>query len=285
MVNIQKIGNMEMEKDEKIQTFSNKKNVALLAFIDSYVPKKIDTVKYHTPTISILDEIAIENMLTDIKQNCKKIPDDLYLLINTCGGGLNSSFKIAKAIRNTFKNITVFIPHVAASGGTLLALTGNKIRMGIMSQLGPLDPQISYGDYGSVPANSWDRVKSRFDKILNTLDDDEINYSDKHMAESFDPIIHELCNNACATAEIYVKFILKKTGYKESKCEKLSQDLIYSFPSHDFVIDENLAKEIGLSIESSSNAREWDLMRNWFGKYVTTETDIHFIRYCVPKNN
>ena len=78
-------------------------------------------------------------MRVDVSNNRK-----LYLLVNSHGGSVSSSFKIAMAIRRFFDDITVFVPHVATSGGTILALAGNRIRMGMMSRLSPVDVQIVY---------------------------------------------------------------------------------------------------------------------------------------------
>ncbi|MHC1636528.1 MAG: SDH family Clp fold serine proteinase [Candidatus Methanospirareceae archaeon] len=44
--------------------------------------------------------------------------------------------------RKNFDDITVFVPHIAASGGTLIALVGNEIVMGDMSTLTPIDVQM-----------------------------------------------------------------------------------------------------------------------------------------------
>ena len=55
-------------------------------------------------------------------------------MVNSPGGLVQSSYKVARASRKTFKEISVFVPHIAASGGTLLALTGNKIVMGMRAR-------------------------------------------------------------------------------------------------------------------------------------------------------
>lgn len=57
---------------------------------------------------------------------------------------LSSAYKTAITIRDAFNDITVFVSHYALSGGTLLALAGNRIKMGIMSQLSGLDVQTQY---------------------------------------------------------------------------------------------------------------------------------------------
>ena len=83
-----------------------------------------------------------------------------YLLVNSPGGTMISAYKIARAIRSTFDRITAFVPHAAASGGTLLALAGNEIVMGPMSYLTPLDVQIRYKG-GFISATTFMKFFSR----------------------------------------------------------------------------------------------------------------------------
>lgn len=206
-----------------------------------------------------------------------------YLLINSLGGGVSSSFKIAQAIRDTFDDITVFVPHIAASGGTLLALTGNRIRMGIMSQLSPVDPQRQYLDHGFVSVNSIARAKKRLDKKFAKQQEQEAGYPDRHMVKMLDPVVYEEFWGLRKASEEYLSIILKKTKYAPEKIDEILDYLIFALPTHSFVIDKNLAAEIGLKVVADGDEEEWDLMRKWFAKYVGEETDRHFIRYCIPK--
>ncbi len=277
----------EIEQDKALQELCDKKNIVLLAFIGSYIPRQYSPVSSGKATITIIDEFGMKKALKDITQHIVKMKTKkVYLLVNSPGGGVNSSFKIAQAIRDTFDDITVFVPHIAASGGTLLALTGNTIRMGMMSQLSPVDPQRSYKDHGFVSANSILRAKKRLDLKFEKRHEQEVGYPDRHMMDMIDPVVYEEFNRLCITSVKYLYTILKKAGYNEQEIKKISNDLIFSLPTHDFVIDKNLAKDIGLKVSSDDeDLEEWTLMRNWFAKYVVEETDKHFIRYCIPKNN
>ena len=273
-----------VEKDEALQKLCDKKNVVLLAFIGSYVARKYSPVRSAGASINIVDEFGMEEALKEIQQNTTKMKArKVYLLINSIGGGVSSSFKIAQAVRDAFDNITVFVPHIAASGGTLLALTGNSIRMGVMSQLSPVDPQRQYMNHGFVSVNSITRAKKRLDKKFEKRQEQEIGYPDRHMAEMIDPVVYEEFYGLRNASKDYLRTILQKTGYDKQEIEKISNNLIFNLPAHDFVIDKNLAKEIGLKVSFGGDPGEWNLMRNWFAKYVGEETDRHFIRYCIPK--
>ena len=134
--------NAQIEKDEALQALCDKKNVVLLAFVGSSMPRTGDPMSSARASISIVDEFGMEDALNQIQQGISKTKTKkAYLPINSFGGLERSSFKMAQAIRDTFDDITVFVPNIASSGGALLALTGDRIRMGMMSQLGPVDPQ------------------------------------------------------------------------------------------------------------------------------------------------
>ena len=277
---------VKQEEDEGLQKIADDKGVILLAFIGSYVPRRYDPVRSRSASIDIVDEFGTEEVLTEIIKRTKNLKNkDVYFLVNSLGGSLSSSFKTARSIRDTFNNITVFVPHIAASGGTLLALTGNKIIMGIMSQLSPLDPQVIYKDTAqTVSVNSVFRAKQKLDKKFSKKSEKELPYTDRLMAESLDPVIYEEFFGIKSEGMSYLTTILEKSGYDEDKIEKIVDALTFTLPTHGFVIDRELAEQIGIAVERDSDYHDvWTKMREWFAKYVIEETDKHFIRYCIPK--
>jgi len=64
----------------------------------------------------------------------------LYILIHSPGGYVSSAYIIASVLRETFDQMVAFVPHIAASGATLIAISCNEIVMGDISQLSPIDP-------------------------------------------------------------------------------------------------------------------------------------------------
>jgi ClpP class serine protease len=89
-------------------------NTAAIALLMTYKPKKITPSRVSDNDIYLAEELGIEQAIASIKERRKsrneKI-ENLFLLINTFGGEVSSSYKIASAIRENFKNITVFIPY------------------------------------------------------------------------------------------------------------------------------------------------------------------------------
>ena len=278
---------VEEEDDEEITTFAKNNNVTLMAFIASYVPRRYSPTTRGFSTINIVDEFSIEQAITEICTKVKHFPTKkLYLLVNSPGGALHSAFKTAIAVRNAFDDITVFVPHIAASGGTLIAMTGNRIVMGMMSQLSPLDVQVLSGNGNTISVNSYFRAKTRLDNYFSKKSVKDSPYSMQHMAESLDPVILEEFTGVQDEGIAYTGTILDKAGYTKSEKEKIIESLIFLLPTHGFVIQYSTAKEIGLHVvEENTFPKEWVIMRKWLSKYLMTESDKHFIRYCLPSSN
>ncbi len=134
---VKKIIDVSEEKDkvlsEKLLKISEKNNAVLLTLIAPYVGRKITPTKTLGAHLGIAEEFAVESVIDEIRSQTDS--KNLLLLVNSPGGAVQSSYKVARALRSAFETIHVFVPHIAASGGTLIALTGNEIVMGMMSQL------------------------------------------------------------------------------------------------------------------------------------------------------
>lgn len=88
-----------------------------------------------------------EEILRAFRLTPEGVPIDLVL--HTPGGLVLASEQIAHAIRRHHAPVTVFVPHYAMSGGTLLALAADEVYMDENAVLGPVDPQL-----GRFPAAS-----------------------------------------------------------------------------------------------------------------------------------
>lgn len=276
---------VEMEKDKKVKKFGDAKNCVMLAIIASYVPRKISPSESISASLGISEEFGIETALSQITELTKDMDLPVYLLLNSMGGSLASSYKTAKAVRDAFKHIEVYVPHVALSGGTLVALAGNQIVMGRMSHLSPLDVQLSHSNADfPISANDFLRCKARLDDYFKKRKVETVPYSWKVLADNLDGTIFEHVSNAQDTACEYVTEILAKSKYK--KTNEIARKLVYGMPSHGFVIDYERAKKLGLKVESyTKDTGTWEIMRYWLAKYMVKATDRHFIRYSVPKKN
>jgi ClpP class serine protease len=102
---------------------------------------------FGVPLVRFIDIDDSEAVLRAIRLTPDDTPIDL--LLHTPGGLVLAAEQIAHAVRAHPARVTVFIPHYAMSGGTLIALAADEIRMDPHAVLGPVDPQL-----GDMPAAS-----------------------------------------------------------------------------------------------------------------------------------
>ena len=67
----------------------------------------------------------------------------LDLILHTPGGDITAAEPIMNFLNKLYGDVEVFVPHLAMSAGTLMALGAKVIHMGTYSSLGPIDPQIN----------------------------------------------------------------------------------------------------------------------------------------------
>ena len=99
--------------------------------------------------ISRFTSNKIYSAVTDDSHDSRK---PLFLLLHTGGGKVEPAYLISKCCRKTAPKFVAAVPRFAKSAGTLIALGADEIHMGIISELGPIDPQI--GDYPALGLGS-----------------------------------------------------------------------------------------------------------------------------------
>src|ERR1700738_3641334 len=101
--------------------------------------------------VRYIDINASEDVLRAIQMTGDDV--SLDIILHTPGGLVLAALQIAQAIYEHKSKVTVFVPHYAMSGGTLIALAADEIVMCKHSVLGPIDPQL-----GNMPAASLLKV-------------------------------------------------------------------------------------------------------------------------------
>jgi len=73
---------------------------------------------------------------------------DILLLVHSGGGSIEPAYLISKTLKRiAHKKFAVAVARRAKSAATLLSLGADEIHLGMLSELGPIDPQI-----GGLPA-------------------------------------------------------------------------------------------------------------------------------------
>jgi ClpP class serine protease len=122
------------------------------------------------PVFRYIDVNDSEEVIRAIHMTDDNVPIDMVL--HTPGGLVLASVQIARALKAHKAKVTVFVPHHAMSGGSLIALAAGDIVMDNHAVLGPVDPQL-----GEYPAASLIKaVKTKTD--VNELEDKTIILAD-----------------------------------------------------------------------------------------------------------
>src|SRR6059036_1676160 len=122
------------------------------------------------PLFRYIDINDSEDVIRAIHLTDPEIPLDLVL--HTPGGLVLAATQIARAVFKHSGKVTVFVPHYAMSGGTLIALVADEIVMCEHAVLGPVDPQL-----GEYPAASI--LKAAHQKPIAEVDDKTLILADQ----------------------------------------------------------------------------------------------------------
>lgn len=264
-----------------------KPDTAVIALLMTYVPAKITPSKSVLGRIGLSEELGIEDAIEAIKE---KGIDKIYLLINSFGGDVSSSYIVARAIRINFSEVTTFIPHIAASGGTLIALAGNKFVMGDVSHMSPIDVQMARnGKMFSV--NSMIRSFHALNELFSDTADADAPYPWKAMADKLDPVeFQEWVDSAKLMAQ-HAKEVLKhEKSSLRSRTDSIVEKLTTGYPVHGYSITyEEIRSILGDDVCFKNSCDDykgiWKIMKKWLRKYIKEESGYHIIRYILPESS
>lgn len=275
----------EEETDEEIKKLATKKHTCLLALIAPFVPERVAPGRAVYAELRYPEEFMIEEFVSLAKEalgKTKEVP--LYLLIHSPGGLASSAYVIASVLRETFSEIVAFVPHVALSGATLIAAAANKVVMGDISQLSPIDPYYREDDK-VVYALSVISAFRNLEDYFRTRTPEEASYPWRRLADLLDPQTLDRAARLLTMTERLLKELLERAGYDENRGEKITEALVRQPVLHEEVLRYNKAKEIGLNVEhyTKGYSDTWNIMRKWLRKYYQQPSPVHITRYVIPK--
>src|SRR6266853_222140 len=177
------------------------------------------------PVMRYIDIDDSEAVMRAVELTDPDVPIDLIL--HTPGGLVLAATQIARAVRNHKAKVTVFVPHYAMSGGTLISLAADEVVMCEHSVLGPIDPQL-----GQTPAASLLKVIEQ--KPVAKIDDQTL-------------ILADVGRKAIAQVKQAARELLERRLPTE-QAETLAEKLSTGTWTHDYPIWASVAKELGLPV-------------------------------------
>lgn len=241
--------NLEATRLKRIRQFERQRGSRLITIIhrqEAISFLNIPLGRY----ISIEDS---EQVLRAIRLTPPDMPIDI--LLHTPGGLVLAAEQIAHAIRKHPAKVTVFVPHYAMSGGTLLALAADEIIMDINAVLGPIDPQL-----GKYPAASILEVVSQ--KEINEVDDETLILAD--VAKKAVRQVHELVLD------------ILKDDMPEEQAKELATHLTEGRWTHDYPITCEKLQALGVMVCSELPEEIYYLM-NFYPQQPQRRPTVQYI--------
>ena len=189
------------------------------------------------PLFRYIDINDSEEVLRAIRLTPPDMPIDL--VIHTPGGLILSSEQIAMALRRHRGKVTIFVPHYAMSGGTLLCLAADKVVMDENAVLGPVDPRI--GEYPAASILLVPRLKPPEEIEDRTF------------------ILVDIAAKAQNQMREFVTVLLRDRMDAE-RADRLSRLLTQGTWTHDYPITFEEARDLGLPVTPGMPAGVYRLM-------------------------
>ncbi len=189
------------------------------------------------PVMKYIDINDSEDILRAVRFTPVDMPLDI--IIHTPGGLVLSTEQIAMALRRHKAKVTIFVPHYAMSGGTLLCLAADEVAMDENAVLGPVDPQL-----GEYPASSILKIVKQ--KEMKDIEDKTL-------------ILADVAQKAMDQMRDFVKAILA-SRMDEETAGKITLTLTEGRWTHDYPVTFGEAEKIGLPVTAGLPDEVYQLM-------------------------
>ncbi len=262
--------------------------------------------------IETVDQISVIQLEKELKG---KQFADLDVILHTSGGLIEPAFNIVKLLRKHSKRVEIIIPSYAKSAGTLISFGADKLLMGTIAELGPLDVQIreTDDDTGSAYKSALNGFKALEQIQLHALDNLDIAtkmiiertggsvkmaeaiklgiaFSGQTSACLYNQLNPKVIGEYARALEVgsrYAVIILTRyLGWGADKANEVANKLVYGYPSHGFIIDTLELQQLGLPAEEVNDILK-EVIDNYkmalIHKDIQGGSFIKLFEYTVPK--
>jgi hypothetical protein len=201
-----------------------------------------------------------------------KVNKGLVLSIVTWGGSADEAYRVGRYLQSAYDRITAFVPACCKSAGTLLAIAANSLIMSPFGELGPLDVQLrkkdeifgrrsglitraAISDLGShtfemfenfmlgMIGNSYGSVSFKMAADISAKMSSEI------MSKIYEQINPDSLGQDFRDLSVATKYCERLARWSGNISNDGIRKLVHDYPSHDFVIDSEEAKEIFVHVD------------------------------------
>ncbi|MFX1374120.1 MAG: hypothetical protein ACFFCE_19895 [Promethearchaeota archaeon] len=215
---------------------------------------------YVTSIRSNASGLIAPDIVSELAKQLIEIPKDkkeIDILIISNGGDALVSWRIICMLRERFEKIGALLPYAAYSAATLIALGADEIIMHPFSNLGPVDPQLTY--YKKEPGQAVPQkfhfgpedLKYYLDfikKDVGISDQKQLQNSFEIMCKDVGSIPIGIAKRVSHLSSSLSKKLLKTHMEDEDEVETIVESLNTSFYDHGYPLGKTEARSIGLKV-------------------------------------
>lgn len=177
------------------------------------------------------------------------------MILESSGGSIDAAYNIGLLLRRYGQEqLNIIIPRWAKSAATVIACCGDAIEMTYISELGPVDPQITM--FNPLEKRLEEFSPLDIDSTLQLIRD-EFRTGDERLARGLQerlqfPLTLGGIKKSLEVGKQYVERLLSSRMLKECpgdlSAAEVAQSLVHAYSTHSFCIDHDEASRIGLKV-------------------------------------
>lgn len=201
------------------------------------------------------------------KRDAEDRENPALLVLHSPGGYAGPAYLIGKMLHEYFSSVDIAIPRKAKSAATLLSCAANRIHMGSLSELGPIDPQTDDG-----PALG---LKAAIEQLarLYIAHPGAKELFVEYMRRRIKPVSIGHYERIVDSAVQYAVRLLRYSrvdGDEKGNLE-IAKRLAFDYKDHGFVIDKKESQEIFGSDIVKHNTPEYDFANDIYLDFYALE--------------
>ncbi len=230
----------------------------------------------------------------------------IVVVIVTYGGLADVAYRVGRYLQSVYDEVVAFTPSACKSAGTLLAAAANTLVLAPFGELGPLDVQLRKKDeiYGrrsglitraameDLQRHAFDLFESFMLGIIThsygsvsfkVAADVSARTASDLMGRIYDQISPELVGQDYRDLNVATKYCERLGRWSRNIKPDGIERLVHGYPSHDFVIDAEEAKEIFERVERPTGTLFGIMRRHINNMVLPFGSDAYVIEFVVPE--
>jgi membrane-bound ClpP family serine protease len=199
--------------------------------------------------------------------------EDLHLVLVTPGGDGETAVRLARSAQSRCRELTIVVPDIAKSAGTIMALGAHHLLMAPTSDLGPIDPQIQIANGALVSAKD---IIAAVDEATERVQQAPETYAlHASLLADVTGLMVQQGRAALARTDDLLEEALRANHDRtedevQGLIESLHDRLITEAKSHGAIFGMQEAHDAGLPVDYADPSLQWQIIWRLWAKYFNS---------------